>query len=247
MGSTARSFFRPAASFERITSSNEATANASPTKSKVFARARMSSRLIAPAIRNNTSTGTTAVVIRTRSYGPGRPRAPGFSRMGCGAAPASAFASASIFLRTRGPSPTKTSTSLVSIGASFRMAATLPTTTPTTPASRKAFATVARKAPSKLKGVAAPLQGIYEQLALRNGPQQAVDDQVEVIRIDFGKLRAKFLLQPAHSPGKQIDVARPPAPHAIAANRCAFLFAPAAPATPAHFSRVHREELNLIA
>src|SRR3954470_3980902 len=122
--------------------------------------------------------------MRTPSKAPGRPRAPGFSRMGCGAAPASAFASASIFLRTRGLSPTKISTSLVSIGASFRMAATLPTTTPARCTSRKAFATVARKAASKLKGVAASLQWIDEQLPLGNGPEQAVDDQVQIIGID---------------------------------------------------------------
>src|SRR3954465_536847 len=127
--------------------------------------------------------------MRTPSKAPGRPRAPGFSRMGCGAAPSSAVARAFIFLRARGLAPTKTSTSLVSIGASFRMAATLPTTTPTRCTSRKALATVARKAASKLKGVAASFQWIDEQLPLGDGPQHAVDDQVEVVRIDSGQRR----------------------------------------------------------
>src|SRR3954467_10918628 len=131
------------------------------------------------------------------------------------------------------------SAALVSIGASLRMAATLPTSTPATCTSRKAFATVERKAASKLKAVATSLQWVDEQLPLRNRPQQAVDDQVEVIRVDSGQLRAKLFLQLADSLGKQLDVARPAAPQAIAANRRAFRFAPALPTTAAQFARVH--------
>src|SRR3954468_4471037 len=131
------------------------------------------------------------------------------------------------------------STSLVSIGASLRMAATLPTTTPATCTSRKAFATVARKAASKLKAVTASLQWVDEQLPLRNRPQQAVDDQIEIIRVDFGQLRAKLFLQLADSLRNQLDVARPAAPQAIATNRRAFRFAPALPATAAQFPSVH--------
>jgi len=49
----------------------------------------------------------------------------------------------------------------------------------------------------------------------------------------------ELLLQLADSLGKQLDVARPPAPQAIAANRRAFRFAPAPPASATQFPRVH--------
>src|SRR4051812_48374253 len=119
------------------------------------------------------------------------------------------------------------------------MAATLPTTTPGTCTSRKAFATVARKRASKLKSVAASVQRMDEQLPLGDWPQRAVDDQVEVIRIDFGKLRAELRLQLADPLRKQVDVARPPAPRAIAPSRRAFRFAPAPPPAAPHLPRVH--------